>query len=345
LKKGLKQTVQTLLFLIIALVLLWISFRGINFNDLWQILKKADYWWLLPATSMTLISFFIRARRWTLLIEPLGYKPRLINAYHAIATGYLVNLIFPRLGEVTKCATLGEKEKIPFDKLVGTMLIERTVDILTVLAIFGLTLIAGSTLTGSFLSDNVVAPMGRKLSSSSGTVIITSVIVIGMIALAIVLFIRLRKKLSERKFFKKIYTFADGIVDGLKSISRLKRKWEFIFLTVLLWVAYLFMTYFPLMCLDSTSGLGLKGGLFVLVIGSFGMAAPVQNGMGAFHWIVSRGLLVAYGIPLEEGLASATLLHESQMVIVTIFGAISFFALFGRKGGRILSLSGKDQSV
>jgi hypothetical protein len=345
LKNGLKQTVRIIIFLAIALLLLWVSFRGINFNDLWQILKKADYWWLLPATCMTLISFFIRARRWTLLSEPLGYKPKLMNAYHAIATGYLVNLIFPRLGEVTKCATLSEREKIPFDKLVGTMLVERTVDILTVLVIFGLTLIAGSTLTGSFLSDNVVAPVENKLSSSSGTVIIVSVLIIAMSALAIMLFIKLREKLSERKFFKKIYTFFDGIVDGLKSIARLKRKWEFILYTVLLWVAYLFMTYFPLLCLDSTSELGLRGGLFVLVIGSFGMAAPVQNGMGAFHWIVSRGLLVAFGIPLEEGLASATLLHESQMVIVTIFGALSFLILFGMKRGRILFRPGKNQSV
>ncbi len=172
-----------------------------------------------------------------------------------------------------------------------------------------------------------------------------SVLIIGMSALAIMLFFRLREKLSERKFFKKIYTFFDGIADGLKSIARLKRKWEFILYTVLLWVAYLFMTYFPLLCLDSTSELGLRGGLFVLVIGSFGMAAPVQNGMGAFHWIVSRGLLVAFGIPLEEGLASATLLHESQMVIVTIFGALSFLILFGMKGGRILFRPGKNQSV
>jgi len=345
LKKGLKQTIRIVIFLAIAIFLLWISFKGINFNDLWQILKKAEYGWLIPATAMTLISFFIRARRWTLLIEPLGYKPGLMNAYHAIATGYLVNLIFPRLGEVTKCAALGEKEKIPVDKLVGTMLIERTIDILTVFVIFGMTLLAGSTLTGSFLSDNVLDPVGHKLSSSLGTVIIVSVLVIALITMAIVISIRMREKLSEKKLFKKIYTFSDGIVDGLKSISRLKRKWEFIIMTVLLWMAYLFMTYFPLLCLDSTSGLGLRGGLFVLVIGSFGMAAPVQNGMGAFHWIVSRGLLVAFGIPLEEGLVSATLLHESQMVIVTIFGALSFFALFGRKGGRILHIPDKEQSV
>ena len=77
--------------------------------------------------------------------------------------------------------------------------------------------------------------------------------------------------------------------------------------------------------------------MFILVIGSFGMAAPVQSGLGAYHWIISRGLLVAYAIPLEEGLAYATLEHESQMILIAITGAISLYALFGRKGGKVLS--------
>ncbi len=319
-----------------AMLLLWLSFRDIGFRDLWAILRKADYLWLLPAAAMTLLSFFIRAHRWNLLIEPLGHRGRLINVYHAVATGYLANLIFPRLGEVTKCAALSEREKIPFDRLVGTMLVERTVDVLTVVALLGLTLIAGSTTAGSFLSENVVAPLGAKLSSSAISVTLVLVLLLASIILVVVLYITLRKKLSDKPIFKKLYQFADGIIDGLKSIAKLRKRWEFILYTILLWVVYLLMTYFPLLCLDSTAALGLDGALFVLVVGSFGMAAPVQSGLGAFHWIVSRGLLVAYGIPLHEGLAFATLSHESQLVFIALLGAISFFALFGKRGGKIL---------
>jgi glycosyltransferase 2 family protein len=345
LKKDLKQTARVILFLSLAILLLWVSFRGVKFNDLWESLKKADYWWLLLSVSMAVFSFFIRARRWTLLIEPLGYKPRLINTYHSVVTGYFANLLFPRLGEITKCAALGEKEKIPFDKLVGTIIIERTIDILTVLVLLGLTLIAGSTTTGSFLSGNVFTPLSQKLSSSFGSAALFYVMIIALIVLVIILYFVLRKKLSARPFFKKIYSFTDGIIDGIKSISKLKRKWEFLFQTILLWVVYLFMTYFPLLCLESTKELGLSGGMFILVIGSFGMAAPVQSGLGAYHWIVSRGLLVAYGIPLSEGLAYATLSHESQLLIVAIFGAISFFVLFGRKGGKVFSSAGKIKNA
>ncbi len=335
-KKGLKQSIQAIVFLALAIFLLWLSFRGIDLGELWAVLRKAHYGWLLPAVIFSLLSFFIRARRWTLLIEPMGYKPGLTNAYHAVMIGYFANMIFPRLGEVSKCAALGKKENIPFDRLVGTMLVERTIDIVSVLLILGLTLVAGST-TGSFLSENVFMPAEQKLSSSPGSAKMITVIAALLTVMAMVMFFMLRKQLSAYRLFNRMYSFSDGLLDGLKSIAKIRRKGEFVILTVVLWISYFFMSYFPLLCLDSTAGLGFGGAIFVLVIGSFGMAAPVQSGLGAYHWIVSRGLLVAYGIPLEEGLAYATLEHESQMILIAIAGAISLFAMFGRKGGKVLS--------
>jgi len=337
LKKGLKQTLQAVLFLALAMLLLWLSFRGIDFKDLWDVLRTAHYWWLAPAIIVSLLSFLIRARRWTLLIEPLGHKASVKNAYHAVVTGYFANIIFPRLGEVTKCAALGKKEKIPFDRLVGTMLVERTIDILSVLALFSLTLVAGSSVTGSFLSENVITPAEEKLSSSIGSLTVITLFLVALVILAIVLYFKLRPKLSPKPLFARVYAFTDGIFDGLKSIARLKRRWEFILLTVLLWLSYLLMSFFPLLCLDATSDLGMGAAMFILVIGSFGMAVPVQSGLGAYHWIVSRGLLVAYTIPLEEGLAYATLSHESQFLLIALAGAISLYALFGKKGGKVLS--------
>jgi len=337
LNKGFIQFLKAVLFLSLAALLMWLSFRGIDFGQLWSVLKKANYWWILPAVVFSLLSFLIRARRWSLLIEPLGYNPGLTHTYHAVATGYFANMIFPRLGEVAKCAALSRKENIPFDKLVGTMLIERTIDILTVLVILGATLVAGTTATGSFLSENVFMPAEEKISSSLGSATIVTVIAILLIVTAIVMFFMLREKLSVRPVFKKMYSFSDGLFSGLKTIGKLKRKWEFMLHTLLLWVAYFFMSYFPLLCLESTSHLGVGATMFILVIGSFGMAAPVQSGLGAYHWIVSRGMLVAYAIPLEEGLAYATLEHESQMILIAIAGAISLYALFGRKGGKMLS--------
>lgn len=344
-KKSHKKTARTVAFLVLAILLMWISFRNVDFRVLWVIMKKANFWWLIPAAVISIIAFYIRAWRWNLLIEPLGYNPKRINTYHAVVTGYFANMILPRLGEITKCVALSRKEKIPFDKLVGTMLVERTIDILSTIALLGIVLIAGITKVGSFLSENVLDPARARISSSlkSALVVILILAVIGIIL--IVLYFVLRKKLIGIPFFKKMYSFGDGIKAGLKSILRLKKKREFIFLCILLWICYLFMSFFPLLCLKSTAGLGLTGAIFLLVVGSVGMAAPVQSGIGAYHWLVSRGLLVAYGIPLEEGLTSATLSHESQLILIAICGAISLFILFGKKAGRILtSVSGENGS-
>lgn len=340
-KKGLRNAIRTILFLLITVALLWLSFRGVNFHKLGETIKKANYWFLILSSAASVIAFFVRARRWDLLIEPLGYKPGFINTYHSVTVGYLANLILPRLGEVAKCAALGKKEKIPFDKLVGTIIIERTIDILTVSVLLGLMLLSGSTTTGSFLSENVIDPAKQKVSSF----LLIFIILIAVTGLVIILYVRLRKNNSHKPFFKRIYSFVDGIYEGFKSIVRLKRKWEFIFLTILLWSIYLLMAYLPLFCLDSTSGLGMGGAMFILIIGSFGMAVPVQSGLGAYHWIVSRGLLVAYKIPLEEGLAYATISHESQLLVIAVVGAVSLFILFGHEGGKILSSIGKENDV
>jgi len=337
LNNSLKHFLRAVLFLSLAALLLWLSFRDIRFDDLWSVLRKANYWWLIPALIFSYLSFIIRARRWNLLIEPLGYNPTLAHSSHSVITGYFANLLFPRLGEVTKCATLSRKENIPFDKLVGTMLVERTIDILTVLVILGAIVAVGSTATGSFLSENVFMPAERKISSSVGSTTIITLIVLLLAVTAVVMFFTLRERLSVRPLFKKMYSFSDGLFSGLKSILRLKRRWEFLIMTILLWVCYFLMSYFPLLCLESTAHLGIGATMFILVIGSFGMAAPVQSGLGAYHWIISRGLLVAYAIPLEEGLAYATLEHESQMILIAIAGAISLYALFGSKGGKVLS--------
>jgi len=345
LKNGLKQSLKAILFLSLAALFLWLSFRDIKISELWNVLRDANYWWLLPALVFSLLSFVIRARRWNLLMEPLGHRPGLVNTSHAVITGYFANMIFPRLGEVSKCAALSKKENIPFDRLVGTMLVERTIDILTVLVILGLTIAAGSTATGSFLSENVFQPAERKLTSSLGSATIITVIVVLLAVMAVVMFFMLRERLSSYPLFKKMYSFSDGLFTGLKSIAKLRRRWEFLVLTLLLWISYFLMSYFPLLCLESTSHLGVGATMFILVIGSFGMAAPVQSGLGAYHWIISRGMLVAYGISLEEGLAYATLEHESQMILIAIAGVVSLYALFGSKGGKVLASVVNEKKV
>lgn len=335
-KSGLSKTIRFIVFLGFGILLLLIAFKGISFKNLISILSEANYLWLFIAVAASVIAFFVRARRWIILIEPLGNKPSLRNTYHSVMIGYLANLAFPRLGEVMRCAALGKKENMPFDKLVGTVIIERTIDLLTVLILLAFLIVYGGSSTGSFLSNNILKPLGTKLSVLFGFSSAAYVILTALIVLSGWLIYKFRNNLSQKPLIKKMIDFITGIFDGLKTIASLKRKWEFLILTVLLWSLYLLMSWLPLYCLASTEGLGAGAGLFILIVGSLGMTVPVPSGVGAYHWIVSRGMDVVYGVPIEQGLAYATISHESQIIVVAILGAISMFVIFGRKGTKVL---------
>ena len=330
-RKGILQTLKFIAFFAVGLLLLWFAFRNIDFSKLWAELKEADYSWLLLSVLFGLFAFISRARRWVLLVNPLGFKPSTRNAFYALMTGYLANLALPRIGEITRCVALGKKEKIPVDQLIGTVVIERTIDFLSLLTIMVILIFTSGEQIGLFLKESILLPIQQKVFSVFGNIWILWVILFSLGIATMFLMIRYKKRLRKIRFFSKIFDLAHGIINGLKTITNLKRKWEFIFHTVFIWINYALMTWVVVFSLPSTSHLTFRNSIFILVIGGLAMSAPVQSGLGAFHYIVSRGLLIVNGIPVEDGLAYALLTHESQLIFVAIIGAISFFIIFRKK--------------
>jgi hypothetical protein len=182
-----------------------------------------------------------------------------------------------------------------------------------------------------FLKESILIPIQQKVNNIFGNTWILWVVLILLLITAGTLMIRYRHRLRKIRFFAKLFDLARGITNGLKSITNLQRKWEFLFHTVFIWVNYTLMTWIVVFSLESTAHLTLGNSIFILVIGGLAMSAPVQSGLGAFHYIVSRGLLIVNGIPIEDGLAYALLTHESQLIFVAIVGAISFFIIFRKE--------------
>jgi glycosyltransferase 2 family protein len=328
LRKGIIQTLKFIAFLAVGIVLLWFAFSNVNFTRLVAGLKEANYSWLLLSVLFGFIAFVSRARRWVLLVNPLGFYPSTLNSFYALMTGYLANLALPRIGEITRCVALGKKEKIPVDQLIGTVVIERTIDFLSLLIIMIILIFTSGEQIGLFLKESILDPIQQKVFSLFGNTWILWVILFSLGLIAIVLMIRFKKDLRKIHFFSKMFDLARGIINGLKTITNLKRKWEFLFHTVFIWLNYALMTWVVVFSLESTSHLTFGNSIFILVIGGLAMSAPVQSGLGAFHYIVSRGLLIVNGIPLEDGLVYALLTHESQLIFVSIIGTISFFIIF-----------------
>jgi len=327
LKDRFKQIAKITIFLGLSILLLCFAFRNVKIREIFFELKTARYSWLILSVALSMLAFFSRARRWVLMIRPLGYRPSLPNAYHAIMTGYLMNLALPRLGEVSKCVALGKKEKIPVDKLVGTVIVERTVDLISLFIILLIMLFLRGDLMRSFLKEDLIDPVREKLVSFFGfsTLFMTSVII--LILLLIFAAYQFREQLMRNRFVARLARFLKGVVNGLRSFYTMENKFEFIFHTIFIWVNYILMSWVIVFMIPATAHLTFADATFILVIGSLGMAAPVQGGIGAFHWIVSRGLYAVYNINLEEGLAYATLAHESQLILIALLGTISFYSL------------------
>lgn len=327
-RKGFLQTTKFIAFLAIGIILLWFAFRDVNFTKLAEDLKEANYSWLLLSVLFGFFAFVSRARRWVILINPLGFKPSLKNAFYALMTGYLANIALPRIGEITRCVALGKKEKIPVDQLIGTVVVERTIDFMSLLLIMIILIFTSGDQISLFLKESILIPIQQKVFSVFGVTWILWVILFSLCIIALFLMIQYKKSLRKIRFFSKMFDLARGIINGLKTITNLKRKWEFIFHTVFIWINYALMTWVVVFSIESTSHLTFGDSIFLLVIGGLAMSAPVQSGLGAFHYIISRGLLFVKGIPVEDGLVYALLTHESQLIFVAIIGTISFFIIF-----------------
>jgi hypothetical protein len=332
LKSTLIKILKFLGFLFLGVLLLYFAFRDIKFENLKDDFQNARYSWIILSLVFAVFAYISRAARWNLIIEPLNYKPSLANTFYSLMLGYLANFAFPRIGEVTRCATLSRKEKIPLDKLFGTVIVERVLDFLTLLTVLFLLIIFRFETFGNFFSESVFTPLGNKISN---TLNFSRYIWIGLgilLLTAVIFYFVFRDFLSRIKMIAKAKNAVKGIIEGLKTVYRMKRRRMFLFHTLFIWVNYLMMTWVAVFALPSTSSLGIIDGLFILVIGGLGMSAPVQSGIGAYHWIISRGLVAVYPfISLEQGLVFATISHESQSLLAILLGFFSFVMLFRRK--------------
>lgn len=325
--KKILSLLQYLLFLGLAIFLVWWSIGKIEHKD-WLDIKgswlRADFWLLIPVILILLGAHFSRAVRWKILMQPMGYAPSLLNVYCAVLVSYIANLAIPRLGEVLKCTILSRYEKVPADKLVGTVVAERAFDLVCLAIIFTITLISQVDIIGVYASAQLNRVFNNSTRSTGGRILNWLIIIIALVAFfAIVRW--LFKKFAHISIIQKIKEILRNIWHGLTSIRYLKNKGWFIFHTVLIWVLYLAAIRVGMAAMKETSIYGTKESLSVLCMGSIGMIAT-QGGVGAYPLLVQETMML-YGLTENMGKAFGWLLWLVQFFMVIIFGALSLFLL------------------
>jgi len=326
LKDKILSTLKYLVLISVGIILILLAFKGINLEDIFNALQKANWIWLVPTFLFLALSHYIRGLRWNMLIESLGYKTSAFDSFYAVCIGYLVNIAVPRLGEITRCTILSKTQKSPVESLLGTVFLERIIDMLTVLLLLFSLLAFKLDLLGNYFY-HLTKPLMDLIIQN------WQVCLFGFLLLALGMFIFIKtwlKNLLAVKALAKVLGFLRGMGEGMLSIKKLRNPLGFVFYSLLIWALYLFTTIFVFKCLESTRDLGLGEGLAVLIAGGFGMAAPTPGGIGSYHLLVSE-VLTLFQISKAEGLAAATLSHGSQTVFLIVLGAFSFLMIFVRK--------------
>ncbi|HEX3008018.1 MAG TPA: lysylphosphatidylglycerol synthase transmembrane domain-containing protein [Bacteroidales bacterium] len=326
-KKTLIRILQFTVFLALTVFLMYLVMKGIDFKRILADLKSANYFWVVVSVFIGLVAFVARAYRWNLLIEPLGHKPSLTNSYHAVAIGYIANIALPRLGEFSKCVSLNRTNRIPIDSLVGTILIERAIDMVTLLFLLLVIFIGKFESFGKFISEKIFVPLGAKFANLFHESSQLLIIIGASFVLLIVLSYIFRHQLAKIHLYRKIRKIVTGILGGLKTVYKMRKRLQFLAATFVIWLCYFLMTYLIFFTIPETSHLTPIDGLFILVIGSFGMVIPVQGGFGAFHGMIILGLSL-YGITLDKAFVYAVLSHESQTLMAIVAGSISLIKVF-----------------
>ena len=236
-KKNILKTFKFLSFFLIGIVIFWMVYKDQDISRIKGILThEVNYWWIVVSLFLGLLSHISRSIRWNLMIEPLGKKPRIMNTFLAVMVGYLMNLALPRMGEISRCGVLARYEKISFTKLVGTVVVERLIDVLMLLILLLIVVLTQFGQVVEFLHNN------PEVNEKFQKVIYSPVLLVGlMLILAIIWFAR--HKILQSKLLKKVKELVSKFIEGFQSIRAMKHKGSFIFHSVFIWLMYYLMFF------------------------------------------------------------------------------------------------------
>lgn len=317
--------VKIVLPLVLGVLILYFLFRNTDFHKMWEILKDANFGILLFSLIFGALANYIRSFRWKLLITPLGYDPKISNLTLSFFGNYAVNLALPRAGELWRCGMISKEEKIPFGKLLGTLVLDRILDTVTVAVITLLAFCVNMQFFLKYLKGN------KAVLDSVLDVVKTPLLYIVIFLFTAITFI-IFKYFGNNKFVKAIKDFCVSMWNDMKSIGKMKQKKSLVLYSAAIYICYFCYFYTTFFAFDFTSNLGFKAGLVAFALSSVSMIVPTNGGMGAWHAAVIAALML-YGVSAtsSEAFAFGVFAVQNVWVLLTGFIAIAIFSIKNRK--------------
>ena len=308
----------------LAVVLVWLAFRGVDWKAFWTGLQQTRWLYVVLFFVVALLALVFREERWRALMHPLDPELRRIAVWDAINVGNLVNVVLPGAGEFVRCGYVSSK-RMSYDKAFGTIACERLSDVVAILFLFVLAIVLKSESFGPFFSENIWAPMSARFGGSLGWILAA------VVALVVGLVWAIRHFRDRVPFFARINDALKGLGTGFASIAKMERKWPFLLSTVGIWAMYVMMMFCTIRALPMLDALTMTDALFLSAIGNFASVIPVPGGIGAYHYLMALSMQSLYGASWETGILLATLGHEAHAILIIIIGVISYIRFSLRK--------------
>lgn len=311
--RNLSRFLQIAIPLGLGFFLIWYVYQSFTPTQLTETKKyfsNANYGFVALSVLLSVLSHFSRAYRWSFMLEPMGYKTKLANNFMAISVAYLMNILIPKSGEVSRAIILDKYEGVPFQKGFGSIISERIVDLIFLLVFT----IVALTIKFDVLYDFVI----NSIPKSSLYLIAAGIIAVGI---AIPLYI----KFSNSNINKKLKTFVIGLKEGVFSILKMRKKGAFILHSFIIWSLYILSFYTALQALPETSAIPIGTVIITFVVGSFTFAFT-NSGFGTYPAAIA-GILTIFGIAKTAGVAFGWIVWVSNISSVIFFGVISLALL------------------
>lgn len=332
-KLTLRQFFQVIVSFALAGWIFWFLYKDISWDSMKGVFFESSFFWIGMSILVSIVGFWLRAWRWTLLIDAddAGHTTTL-RSFVALMIGYLANLAVPRAGEIARCGVLVKTEDKQLGGLIGTVVVERTIDLLFMI---------GTIFLAFFIERQLFIDLFSELVSYEGLkdkLFAALPIVIAGLGIAILFFFLAFKKYRNHSLFKKVRHFIRDIVRGVISLQKVKNQWGFWLSSLIIWITYYLTMLMVAWAIPATASLSPSSILMVMVMGSIGMVAPVQGGIGTFHALVAY-ILIAFGLEEADGKIFAAIIHGLQMVLILVVGLISigyFLKFIAKKASKSL---------
>lgn len=328
-KENIKKLIRYTASAALAAVLLWVSFRGVEWEDFMEGLRSCRWEFILLSMAAGSFAFWLRALRWRKLLLPIDSSITRITTFNGINIGNISNFLFPRIGEFVRCGVITrrsepispddpEHKKASYDKVLGTVVLERSWELLVMLLLLAVVVVGGFDRFGGFFVEQIWTPMASRLDFSIWWIVLI-LFAAGSASLWAIWRFR-----DSNALCGKVWGIFQGIMKGFASCLSMERKWMFFAYTAFIWITYWLMAASTMWAAPFLDELTLVDALFLSLVGGLGFAVPVPGGIGAFHFIISLALSGIYGVPVEMGIIYATLSHTSQAITQIVFGLGSY---------------------